>query len=183
MDCFESLLFLLGMVPISLLHKKCDILSIKIRIESYFLFFFFEILFIHFLKKGEWKERGRETSMCGYLLHVPHWGPGPLPRHVPWLGIELATLWFTACTQSTELHQPGVESYFLKVLFIFREREGREKETSFGCLPHAPHQGPGLEPRHVPWLGIELETLWFTACTQSTELHQPGQGWFFFFSP
>ena len=25
-----------------------------------------------------------------------------------------------------------------------------------GCLMHAPYWGPGLKPRHVPWLGIEL---------------------------
>ena len=34
--------------------------------------------------------------MCGCLLHAPHWGPGPKPRHVPWLGIEPETLWFFA---------------------------------------------------------------------------------------
>ena len=45
-------------------------------------------------------------------------------------------------------------------LFIFRER-GREgerarekhryaKDTSIGCLWHAPNWGPGLQPGHVP---------------------------------
>ena len=29
-----------------------------------------------------------------------------------------------------------------------------------GCLSCAPSQGPGLQPRHVPWLGIEPATLW-----------------------
>ena len=33
--------------------------------------------------------------MCGCLLCAPYWGPGPQPRQVPWLGIELATLSFT----------------------------------------------------------------------------------------
>ena len=37
-----------------------------------------------------------KNTICGCLLHVPHQGPGPQPRHVPWLGIEPATLWFTA---------------------------------------------------------------------------------------
>ena len=32
--------------------------------------------------------------MGGCLSRVPTWGPGPQPRHVPWLGIEPATLWF-----------------------------------------------------------------------------------------
>ena len=45
-----------------------------------------------------------------------------------------------------------------------------------GCLSHGPHWGPGLQPRHVPWLGIKQVTLWFTAHAQPTELHQPGQG-------
>ena len=33
--------------------------------------------------------------MCGWLSCTPYWGPGPQPRPVPWLGIELVTLWFT----------------------------------------------------------------------------------------
>ena len=33
--------------------------------------------------------------MCGCVLHAPHWGAGPQPRHVPWLGIEPPTLQFT----------------------------------------------------------------------------------------
>ena len=32
--------------------------------------------------------------MCGCLLHTTKWGPGLQPRHVPWLGIKLATFWF-----------------------------------------------------------------------------------------
>ena len=53
--------------------------------------FFFKILFI-FQEREREGERGRETSTCGCLLHIPHWGPGPQPRHVPWLGIEPETL-------------------------------------------------------------------------------------------
>ena len=29
------------------------------------------------------------------------------------------------------------------------------------CLPHTPHWGPSLQPRHVPWPGIKPATLWF----------------------
>ena len=52
--------------------------------------------------------------------------------------------------------------YFLRdFIYLFLERgEGREKgretlicERDIGCLSHAPNWGPGLQPRHVPWLG------------------------------
>ena len=34
--------------------------------------------------------------MCGCLSRAPDWGPAPPPRHVSWLRIEPAKLWFTA---------------------------------------------------------------------------------------
>ena len=38
----------------------------------------------------------------------------------------------------------------------------RGKETSMcGCLSHTPCLEPSLQPRHVPWLGVEQMTLWF----------------------
>ena len=58
-------------------------------------------------------------------------------------------------------------SFFKKrfYLFIFREGKGERKrgrETSMcGRLSGTPYQGPGLQARHVPWLGIEPLTLWF----------------------
>ena len=33
--------------------------------------------------------------MCGCLSCASHWGSGLQPRHVPWLGVKLATPWFT----------------------------------------------------------------------------------------
>ena len=39
----------------------------------------------------------------------------------------------------------------------------RGAETSLcGCLSCVPYWGPGLQPRHMSWLGIEPMTLWFT---------------------
>ena len=59
-------------------------------------FFKKKILFIYFQREGKGgRKRGRETSMCGCLSHAPHWGSGWQPGHVPWLGIEPATLRFT----------------------------------------------------------------------------------------
>ena len=44
--------------------------------------------------------------------------------------------------------------FFFKILFVFREGKGRRKrgrETPIcGCLSHAPHWGPRMQPRHVP---------------------------------
>ena len=57
--------------------------------------YFFKDFIYLFLEKGREGERGRETSMCVCLLRTHSWGPGLLPRHVPWLEIEQATLWFT----------------------------------------------------------------------------------------
>ena len=63
------------------------------------------------------KKRGRETSVCkreketSCLSHALNWGPGPQPRHVPWLWIQLAAFGLQAGTQSTEPHQPGRLSF------------------------------------------------------------------------
>ena len=65
------------------------------------------------------RKRGRETSMCGCLSRGLHWGRGLQPRHVPWPGIQPATLWFAACTPSTEPHQPGLKNYLNVCVHIF----------------------------------------------------------------
>ena len=78
-------------------------LSLKVVILFYFILFL-KNLFIHFQWEGKRsRKRGREISMCGCYSCTLYWGL----RHVPWLGIEPVTLWFTAHAQSTELHQPG----------------------------------------------------------------------------
>ena len=111
--------------------------------------------------------RGRETSMCGCLSHIPYWGPGPQPRHLPWLGIELATLWFTG-RHLIHWVTPAKANFvlFFRERVRVGERRGEKhryvRETGIGCLLHAPNWGPGPQPGHVPWLGMELVTLWFT---------------------
>ena len=61
---------------------------------------------------------------------------------------------------------PTCENLFFKrfYLFIFREgRRGRKREKHQYVVASVvpPHWGPGLQPRYVPWLGIEPATLWF----------------------
>ena len=79
----------LGEVSVQVLCPWFSFLNM-IFIFYYFLRFY---LFI-FRERGREGERERETSMCGCLSRTPYWGPGPQPRHVPWLGIEPMALWF-----------------------------------------------------------------------------------------
>ena len=68
----------------------------------------FKILFIYFRQRGrEGKEKEGNINVWLPLTHL-YWGPGLKPRHVPWLGMEPATLWFAARAQSTEPHRPGL---------------------------------------------------------------------------
>ena len=67
-----------------------------------FYIFFSSIFYLFiFRERSKEGERGRETLMCERyiellpLSHTTNWEPGPQPRHVPWLGMELATFWFT----------------------------------------------------------------------------------------
>ena len=80
-------------------------LEMKVSLRAYFRiyyveshrFFFKKKYFIYlFLERGKWRrKRGRETSMCGCLCTIPIGVRlGSQPRHVPWLGINLETLWF-----------------------------------------------------------------------------------------
>ena len=64
-----------------------------LKLKNKLIYVFFKDFIYLFLERGERRETERETSMCGCLLHTPNWGPGPQPRHVPWLGIEPVTLW------------------------------------------------------------------------------------------
>ena len=69
--------------------------SLGSRSLHFFLLFLNDFIYL-FLDRGEGKEKERgKTSMCGCLSSTPYRGPGLQPRHVPCLGIELATLRFT----------------------------------------------------------------------------------------
>ena len=52
-----------------------------------------QILF--FPERGEGREKGRETSICDSPSCAPNQGPSLQPRHVPQMGTEPATPWFT----------------------------------------------------------------------------------------
>ena len=65
-----------------------------------------------------------------------------------------------------DLIYSSISTHFLNIfIYLFLDTgEGREKEERninvWLPLTH-PLWGPGLQPRHVPWLGIEPVALWF----------------------
>ena len=71
------------------------------------------------------------------------------------------------------------------LLFIFREwgREGERqgekhrcvRETPTGWLLHDPKWGPGLQPRHVPWPGVEPVTFRFASWCSINSLSPTNQ--------
>ena len=72
--------------------------------------------------------------------------------------------WLSILPGESQLQYLLFYFYFWRLyLFISREGKGRRKrERNSAWLPLAhPLLGPGPQPRHVPWLGIELATLWF----------------------
>ena len=134
-----------------------------------------------FLDTGEGREKGRETSMCGCLLSAPYWGPGPQPRHAPWLGIKPVTLWFTGwCSmhRATPVRVPG--AFLLRCyLFTFRERwrEGERgdrnislRETLQSIASRTPPATPGMGPDQE----LNQRPFNLQVGTQSTEPHQTG---------
>ena len=73
------------------------------------------------------------------------------------------------CFESKSALKKNVSIFLKDFIYLFLERgEGKEKgrDASMcgcrGCLLSAPYWGPGLQLRHVPWLGIKLVTFWFT---------------------
>ena len=72
-------------------------LFLMLYFTSPWLFFFFPQRFCLFIFREREREREREAEkhQCVLDSWVPNWGSGLQPRHVPWLGIELATLLFT----------------------------------------------------------------------------------------
>ena len=75
--------------------------------------FFKDFISLFLEGRGE-RNRERETSVCGCLSCTPCWGPGPQSRHVPWLGIEPAILWFTGRHSIYWVIPARAKSHFFK---------------------------------------------------------------------
>ena len=75
---------------------------------------FFKRFYLFIFRQRSGGEREGETAMCGCFLCTPYWGPGPQPRHVSWLGIEVVTLWFAGCCP-VHWATPGKRTVFVYI--------------------------------------------------------------------
>ena len=80
-------------------------------------------------------------------------------------------------------HERRTYSLFFKTFysFIHFQRKGGKETSICGCLSQAPNWGSDLQPRCVPWLGIEQATLWF-AGWHSSHWATPARAWNFLLS-
>ena len=122
-----------------------------------------------------------EERICSLLLFGPQYGQLSL-AFLTWRGIfpvsaSLVPWCFPLCVSAsvpspfllrTSVTLPQYDFFLFIYLFIYSfifrgERKKRRRETSMcGCLSCTPYWGPGLQPRHVPWLGIKPATLCLT---------------------
>ena len=129
------------------------------------MFIDFFLIFYLFLGRQEGREKKRrEASMCDCLSHAPDWGPGPQPRHVPWLENEPVSLWFAGWCS---VHWATPARACLLILergegrLRERERE-RNKDVREKCWLVAsymhPKWGSNLQPEYMPWAGVKQAT-------------------------
>ena len=85
---------------------------------------------------------GKETSMCVCLSCAPYWEPGLQPRHVPSLGIEPVTLWFSGhCSihratpaRAEEIFLAGPQNVFPWRLCFWKQTQ-KQFSTGQECTP------------------------------------------------
>ena len=76
-------------------HFISQVKDWQVKIICLMSFYFFNLYLFIFSQRGREGEREGEKHQCLVASCKPHTGkPGLQPRHVPQLGIELATIWF-----------------------------------------------------------------------------------------
>ena len=139
----------------------------------------FHLLMHSLVDSYTWPDQMEPIAWLYWDGALTNWATGPVPLYLKYVQNIIYQLCFIIAFKSVlvflrKRHLKPVlythtYTYFLilkNILFINfqRERKGRRKrgrETSVcGCLLCAPNLGPGLQPRRVPWLGIEPASLW-----------------------
>ena len=94
--------------------------------------------------------------------HLPYGHPFHKNHHN---SVDLGVLFYlNHCIVYTLLTgREKMDIFSLKIFSLFLEkRREKEKERNIVQLPFSSlNLGPGLQPRYVPWLGIELAAFWF----------------------
>ena len=94
-ECLSIYLLCLPLFLSSMSYGLHPIIFYFILLDLIFYFLFFKD-FLHLFLEEKGREGERERNINVWLPFAsPHWGPGPHLRHMPWLGIEPVTLWFT----------------------------------------------------------------------------------------
>ena len=83
-----------------------------------FLSFFFFLKIYLLRQRGREGKREGEKRQCLVASHATFWGSGPQPKHVPWLGIEPATLWFTGWCSIHWATQARATFWYLSYLVL-----------------------------------------------------------------
>ena len=109
---FQISLYILNDSPLSdMFFCKCFILICGLFHHS--LLFFKDFIYL-FLERGEGRERNINVWLLLMHLALETWPTKP--RHVPWLGIKPATLWFSGWHS---IHWATLARAVLLVLFLF----------------------------------------------------------------
>ena len=98
-----------------------------------FILFLKDFIYL-FLEKGEGKEKERERNINVWSsLTCSHWEPGPQPRHVPWLGMEPPTLWFTGpCSIHWAI--PARAQFYFDCTFAIKEHDLQTKKNKWNMV-------------------------------------------------
>ena len=79
--------------------------------------------------------------MCGCLLHAPHWDLAHNPGMCPEWETNLWPFALQACSQSTELYQPGLFLKNIKYVFMYLQL----------CIEHQLLPGTILDSEDTFW--------------------------------
>ena len=143
-----------------------------------------------FIFRQRWRGRERERNINVWLPLTHPAPPPPLGTCPATQACALTKNWtsepfgWQAHAQSTDLHKPGLFIFIFIFEFRGRGRAGEREGEKHWCEKYwlvashmYPKSGLNLQPRHVPWLGIEPVTFQFLGQCP-TKLHWSGQTYF-----
>ena len=114
--------------------------------------------------------------MCGCLSGHPYWGPGLQPRHVFWLGIEPATLWFIG-GHSVHWVTPA-RAFFFLLVFMARSYGGLSSRHWNPGLGGLVWDWDALFPSYPSWIFMHQMWMWYQPLPCLCVSYLDGYGFF-----